>query len=136
MRHLIILVSTFFVYLFAQTGFANTESKIIDWEPTLPVTQEQVLDVIHIKADESLYGNDPTAVKCGGEYDNPEMVGYYTYLDQDKEVVHKINVLVVMAKYIGRCQKQAVYECTAPFTIYSSQSYRLDNWNCKLLAIN
>ncbi len=134
MKHLFSLL--ILIGLFLQGTKSMAQSRIVDWEPTLPVTEEQVIDVIHIKADESLIANDPEAVKCSGEYDDPELIKYYTYLDEDKNVVHKIEVILVMAKYIGRCQKQAVYSCRAPFTIYSNQTYSLDDWNCKLMNIS
>ncbi len=107
---------------------------ISSWEPTLPLGEIAVSQLLQVKAYEQFYveGKDQS---CGGEVLSSELVDYYTFFSEDTSTVHKLKLNVHVTGSFNYCEKQTLYICTVPITVKSEKVFGMGKWDCHLVDI-
>ena len=128
MKFLISLITFFSVTAFSQINH------IQQWEPTLPLTEVDTIQLIQLKAFEKFY-EEGEEQACGGEIAQPALVDYYTYTSADTTLVHKVYVEVYVTSSFNRCQKQLISKCKVPMTMKSKKIFGMSDWVCEVVQI-
>lgn len=126
-------IITAIVLLFSVSAFGQI-NKIQQWEPTLPLSEADTIQLIQLKAFEKFY-EEGTEQACGGEIAEPALVDYYTYLSADTSTVHKVDVEVYVTGSFNRCQKQIISKCKVPMTMKSKKLFGMNDWVCEVVDI-
>lgn len=128
MKTLILFLSFLFSSALAQA------QEIRDWEPSLPITQEKLLQIVEQRAHERFY-YEGKEKSCGGEIANPALADYFTFMGYGGELTHNVRLnLYVTGSYKG-CQQITISECDLPMTIKNGKLVHIGNWHCTVIGV-
>lgn len=128
MKNLILFSAIQFLVSFGAYAKANA---ITEWETTIPVTQEQAIQMIDEKAADLVYRDDDSGVICGGQTDRYELADYFTSEAYDGLVTHSMLVRFQVTVPVDFCSTEVIKTCEVNFEATSENDVQLANWNCQ-----
>lgn len=115
------------------TSWAQAQ-EIKDWEPTLPISQEDLLETVQQRAYEHFFYEGKNA-SCGGEIEEPVLSDYFTFMGYRGELTHNVKLSMFVTGAYNECEKLTISQCDLPMTIKDRQLVHIGKWHCTVVEI-